>query len=833
MQHLPLPKDVVPPGPSLVPYVCKEEYDRGPFLTYLNRQGKEDVLAAVSEAQYRQDPKLITLPIDELEALMQIWLFFGLLTEVLGNLFTSSEFVRTTTTADEPSRVVDTSGLLSILDIWVKTVQQSEHVETEKRAQYEHIAACLKLTADVWNAVRIQTHPTFNRSIRQSIVSVAEVLAHATNQAYDITNFIKDNKCPAYWRLFYEDAETSLVLGKNGFCLSEIRRVQQIFQSIQAYHFLTWLDKRELNARHDNCTDRECRASRNNLTQYTTKHTDSKCQCADYFIDVPEVVNILSKGSLPLLQITPGSSLDDINIEVVEASPDINFMALSHVWSDGLGNPQSNSLPKCQLRRLHDLTRQFEAGWRQGLAIWIDTLCCPVAPPEAKNLALSQMKRPYTEASQVIVLDSSLETVESAALHPTEIAMRVYTTGWMRRLWTLQEGALPHHLWFQFKDKAIGINELQFQATVSYNNDLGRKALAGDIMTVHRGLRSFFHSVNPGETPNLASVDYAIGFRSVSVATDEPLLVAGLLNLELGHILDGPESSRMQRLLSILPQIPRNILFRRGSKLTQPGFRWAPSSLLTSKELGDGLLNSSDGLYPTGSLASNGLRVNLPAFSITIPSVPYGMVRNPWGLFNSVDGDNLHARYKDGSWFRIARKYKKPPNEPNLWQLLQQNSSKRTILLETAFQFKTPVEIRDALLVHQASDEDKAGSVVSDMVLDVGIIHGALGTLLEASYQASKALLADPLTAEFTDLAIDDEMTQKINPFYRNLVGLLEQILRDMASSIKEDQVLNAIRSYGTGGDTRLYQALTVMAYMGHFAELGEMMHSHTEWCVD
>ena len=39
MEHLPLPRDVTPPGPSLVPFVCESEYDGGPFLTYSARPG--------------------------------------------------------------------------------------------------------------------------------------------------------------------------------------------------------------------------------------------------------------------------------------------------------------------------------------------------------------------------------------------------------------------------------------------------------------------------------------------------------------------------------------------------------------------------------------------------------------------------------------------------------------------------------------------------------------------------------------------------------------------------------------------------------------------------
>jgi len=77
------------------------------------------------------------------------------------------------------------------------------------------------------------------------------------------------------------------------------------------------------------------------------------------------------------------------------------------------------------------------------------------------------MRRTYESARKVLVLDSELE-VASIDTSPEELLMRISCCGWMRRLWTLQEGALAKELFFQFKERAAMIGDL---AAESIKND--------------------------------------------------------------------------------------------------------------------------------------------------------------------------------------------------------------------------------------------------------------------------------------------------------------------------------------------------------------------------
>jgi hypothetical protein len=75
MEHLQLPRN--PTHPHIkVPYLCTDHCDGGPFLQYLDRTGwtTSQILDA-SQHQHLGRSK------EEVQALLQTWFFFGLLTD--------------------------------------------------------------------------------------------------------------------------------------------------------------------------------------------------------------------------------------------------------------------------------------------------------------------------------------------------------------------------------------------------------------------------------------------------------------------------------------------------------------------------------------------------------------------------------------------------------------------------------------------------------------------------------------------------------------------------------------------------------------------------------
>lgn len=230
--------------------------------------------------------------------------------------------------------------------------------------------------------------------------------------------------------------------------------------------------------------------------------------------------------------------------------------------------------------------------------LWCDTVCCPVELGKAKSIALEQIKTTYSEAFRVLVLDRSLQVYDLKAMDTEELCLRILNSGWTRRLWTLQEGALPaknSRLVFLFRDEAINIRDLSNKILQVHKSSISRKGLAENIFSEIGNFVRVSYKIEREQHSDLGSVEAGLRDRSVSVPSDEPLLIANLLELDVTYLLNGPcplatcasvgcDHSRIHRLWLLMPAafqgIPRTILLHVGPRLSEPGFRWAPSTLL-------------------------------------------------------------------------------------------------------------------------------------------------------------------------------------------------------------------------------------------------------------
>lgn len=110
------------------------------------------------------------------------------------------------------------------------------------------------------------------------------------------------------------------------------------------------------------------------------------------------------------------------------------------VWVNGLGNPTSNSLPRCQISRISKLIDDLPKapGSMEPPRLWLDTLCCPVEM-ESKMICLERIADVYRKAHHVLVLDTTLTAFKYKGTSPAELLVRAFgCSPWMRRLWTLQ-----------------------------------------------------------------------------------------------------------------------------------------------------------------------------------------------------------------------------------------------------------------------------------------------------------------------------------------------------------------------------------------------------------
>ena len=70
-------------------------------------------------------------------------------------------------------------------------------------------------------------------------------------------------------------------------------------------------------------------------------------------------------------------------------------------------------------------------------------------------------------------------------MSPKEACVRIATSRWMTRLWTLQEGALPsrkHKLWLQFRKIALPAWRLYGHFIKISDTDIGKRGIADCVI---------------------------------------------------------------------------------------------------------------------------------------------------------------------------------------------------------------------------------------------------------------------------------------------------------------------------------------------------------------
>ena len=149
-------------------------------------------------------------------------------------------------------------------------------------------------------------------------------------------------------------------------------------------------------------------------------------------------------------------------------------------------------------------------------------------------------------------------------------------------------GANRERLWFQFRDRAFNIHPLWLRVLEIFNKEVGRRGLAGEIIKRPKTFTTLIGRSSNQQEADLARIEAALRHRSVSVETDEPLLIGNLLELDVEEIMNGSGETRVYRMWSLMPSIrqgiPKSIIFRVGPRLRGEGFRWAPSTMLNRYE---------------------------------------------------------------------------------------------------------------------------------------------------------------------------------------------------------------------------------------------------------
>lgn len=450
---------------------------------------------------------------------------------------------------------------------------------------------------------------------------------------------------------------------------------------------------------HQQCSAEACVSS-----QITGVFTGSHLQsctgrengtCGGLGPNVEQVVKILRSGGIPLIEIFMSSSSDDaqVDLRVIEANnKTTSYTAVSHVWSDGLGNSEANEIFFCQLRYIYDCLQSLRKQQRSSfkrfgelvvqrvanppVILWLDTFCVPVGEENRsdRNRAIERMAQTYSDAKNTLVLDSEIRQA-SVSHNRSELIMRLYCSAWMRRLWTLQEGVLAsRRLCLQLSDGIVNLFDdvwrKGFKKAYSTMEGNGARARYGVIKHYLRNfyeyeslvfLHRFTRLSDFKETPlpqRFAMAWDEVRWRNTSRVTDMTVCFAGILGLnpkELFQTQGEAEDSRLRKLLELCSrengELPSTILFAEGPHMTDvPGWSWAPASLPRAYRSMTLQLPRAYGrrkrMVSSAKRDAGGLKVNLSGFLLAPRDLP---LRLPCTIFYG-EGFTWHVSPESPRW---------------------------------------------------------------------------------------------------------------------------------------------------------------------------------------
>ncbi|KUJ15055.1 uncharacterized protein LY89DRAFT_784082 [Mollisia scopiformis] len=582
MNHLPLPRNPAL-DPVEVPYRCTEPYDGGPMLTYPHRHGWQVLyhpggISYLVEGEKPDDRKL--------EAFLQNWLYFGLLSEVFGSFIDIQEFI---TSTKDGEHVVTTQNQEACCVSWQAQLTTSiQRARPGEPQGWEHAA---KLGSHVWKVALNSKSRLKNDEVDPRIWLSICVLSESIQQVIcDVVYDYDRSLSPAkdIWRTPQNPPIGEFLLEEmrvKGWCPFDIWIIDLTTKSGSLLYYYANLPPPRPHADHSKCSTEGCTAMTID-SSYRTSHSRTGCHCEEEFGDVEAVKTALSGTEIPLIQrVTEIESDSSAQFKIIEQNPSSEFVSISHVWAEGLGSYNGNSLPLCSMKRISNLVDQSFSSETNSMAFWLDTICVPIKPEEMRIRALNRLRKPYQDAKHVLVLDSYLYSQKVADMPALEAWARILICTWSRRLWTFQEARLAKDLWYQFEDVAVRMEDL----FVAIDMPLSARTLQDEITIAYRG-----HNVlrNLGGIPEELRAEFrpepdvwdmreSLKARSVSVKSDEALCLFCNMNLDMEMVTGLAPESRMPKFWSEVSKIPVGLIFSASEdKFTQLGLRWAPKSFM-------------------------------------------------------------------------------------------------------------------------------------------------------------------------------------------------------------------------------------------------------------
>ncbi|RSL86526.1 hypothetical protein CEP51_002772 [Fusarium floridanum] len=459
MDHL--PTTLSPKFGSLsIPLLCPEadwEYPHQPqgwegFESFPSLKGfpiEETVVQAIESRRHA--------------AFLQSWLFFGLLREVFSRpnyCYEPKDFVRLT----DDGPVITTKALARYTWYW-----QAARVHDDgdvMRSLEKTIDKCLGLIHHTMSLTDPRLRSLSNTSLNETgwSAQVRVLFSIALLGDYLSTARRGMRLYSGAPLLAWKFAPLEQVMKDAGWCMGEIATLPGRC-NLSTRCYLAGMDRTWLKKNHNRCNaEMGCLAHQLNYHTYRTSH-HWECphqSCTEIGPPVQDIVSAIRNGGIAVFDAS--GIANDQHPRIIQTGGtggvETPFVAISHVWSDGLGNPQGNRLCLCQLRRIQKLVNSLYMPDQAPVPFWIDSLGIPVGKAYVKDrqVAIARIGDTFRKANKVLVLDNSLQMCQTG-IGLTEILIRIQYSPWMTRVWTLLEGNVAKDVIFQVADRSISSEE--------------------------------------------------------------------------------------------------------------------------------------------------------------------------------------------------------------------------------------------------------------------------------------------------------------------------------------------------------------------------------------
>ncbi|KAL9067731.1 MAG: hypothetical protein Q9157_006714 [Trypethelium eluteriae] len=628
-----------------VPFVCKDN---------CCEDDSQNLKSFKDYCESRNDDQIEHSNAEELAALMQSWLYFGLLDEALDLSSSWKQFIKNTG-VEERIYVLSSASLPRLIDERIESLLQLP--ADRRKSALSHIHRCLEIAISevdrldqlcvLYDSHLLQTVqlsvkvlicslnsiivvllglnkrqteligklscgliPTVRQSLKsirsfsreraeQDGLSGSELNSFKRFQAWWLSSpescppLSRNRLLPAPEGCRKESSATLLLrrqLTENGWCTSQVTKLFQSFDYAAVYYFSTIPHTTKV-LDHSNCSQTRCLAYNMRPAAFKFRHADGCQGCKMVFAPISEIISIIEDGGIPLISIEQGAG-DSISVDVHRCNP-------------GGNRPETN---------------QF-----QSPDLDIESL---------KRKAINRMGLVYAAASATLVLDAELQ--RSCSVNSSNIynLARVLFSPWSTRGWTLQEGGLAESCSFQLSDGICNVSKIRFprewQASSTHIEDprnpkkdifaqgIFAQMLAGVRETVlwQKGRneeRDKMLSEDMFRQPLVEKFYYAhilvrawnsMLQRSTTQKADVDAVVANILDLSAQKILELPSQHRVRAMISKLYYIPLSLLYVDAPRLTDPTKeclqdrnRWFPSEIEGDKLTDGPILERQPGRF--------------------------------------------------------------------------------------------------------------------------------------------------------------------------------------------------------------------------------------------